>query len=124
MSDTVHMILCLMVVAFMLFGLFFLGVGAFGLVKLPDFYNRMHAASKCMTLGITGILIAAAIGLSMNPDANPVHIVTKVLLVIVFQYIAAPVGAHLLTKAAHLDGAAKHVDTHHDALAEDRSKVD
>jgi len=120
--DWLHMVIILMMVAFLLFGLFFLTVGAYGLVKLPDFYNRMHAASKCMTLGITGLLIAAAIGLSMNPDADPLHVVTKAGLVIIFLYIASPVGAHLITKAAHLDGAAKHANTLHDDLAEDQAK--
>ena len=32
-------------------GIFFLFMGAVGLVRFPDFYTRMHAASKCDTLG-------------------------------------------------------------------------
>ena len=113
----------LLTVAFLLFGLFFLFVGALGLVKLPDLYNRIHAASKCITLGISGLLIAAAIGLSISPHADPIHIITKVILVIIFQFVASPVSAHLLGKAAHLDRAPKYPRTVTDELDEDRSKV-
>lgn len=123
MQDIPAIITNLLTVACLLFGLFFLFVGGLGLVKLPDLYNRIHAASKCVTLGISGFLIAAALGLSLAPDAQPIHIITKVVLVIIFQFVASPVGAHLLGKAAHLDGAHKYRDTITDELAEDREKV-
>src|SRR5688500_1457863 len=53
----------------LLVGLFFLLVGALGVLRMPDVYLRMIAASKCITLGITGMLLAsvfhfAAIGTS------------------------------------------------------------
>lgn len=123
MQDIPFIITNLLTTAFLLFGLFFLFVGGLGLVKLPDLYNRIHAASKCVTLGISGLLIASALSLSLAPDAEPIHIITKVILVIIFQFVASPVGAHLLGKAAHLDGAEKYSDTITDELAEDRERV-
>lgn len=123
MADIAFILCNLMTTAFLLFGLFFLFVGSLGLVKLPDLYNRIHAASKCVTLGITGLLIAAGIGLCLNPEANPVYVVSKVILIIAFQFIASPVGAHLIAKAAHLDRIKKYEKTIADELDEDRAKV-
>ncbi len=82
----------------LLFGLVFMLVGAVGVVRLPDAYHRLHAASKCSTLGLLGLLLAAVVHL------NTVDVVTKSALIIVFTFIAAPVGSHILAKAAHRVG--------------------
>jgi len=95
----------LITVAFIICGVFFMFLAALGLVRMPDVYHRMHAATKGVTLGVVGLLIAGALALSTHPDANIVNIVTKVVLVITFQFIANPVGAHMLAKAAKADNA-------------------
>ena len=100
-----NFILDLLVIFFLLAGIFFMFVAAFGLIRLPDIYHRMHAATKGVTLGISGLMIAAAIHHAQAPDANVVNIITNVFLVILFQFIANPVGSHLLAKAAKLDNA-------------------
>jgi len=102
----------------LVFGLFFMLVAAVGLVRLPDIYHRMHAATKGVTLGIAGMLFAAGIALCALTDESPVAVFTKVLLVILFQFVANPVGAHLLAKAAHLDRAPKWPGTLSDELDE------
>jgi len=120
MHEAAMAILDLLTVGALLFGLFFMSLGVIGLVRLPDFYHRVHAASKGVTLGITGLLVAAMFGLSTHENATVINIVTKVALVIVFQFVANPVGAHLLAKAAHLDGCHKWEGTLSDELEEDR----
>ncbi len=120
MHETTIMVLDLLTVAALLFGLFFMALAAVGLCRLPDFYHRMHAASKGVTLGVTGLLIAAMFNLSTHQDATVVNIVAKVALVIIFQFVANPVGAHVLAKAAHLDGCPKWEGTLSDELDEDR----
>ena len=40
-------------------GAFFLLVGAIGMVRLPDFYMRLHAPTKASTLGVGGVLLAS-----------------------------------------------------------------
>jgi multicomponent Na+:H+ antiporter subunit G len=94
-------------------GMFFLVVGALGVFRLPDVYLRMIAASKCVTLGITGMLLAAvfhfiATGLTapaaVAGGSSAVAASTKAILVIVFQFVAGPVGAHMLARSAHVDG--------------------
>ena len=75
-------------------GLFFLVVGVIGLVRLPDIYHRMHAVSKCSTLGLVGLLLAAIFHI------GTVAVLTKALLTVVFAFVATPVGTHMLAKAA------------------------
>ena len=121
MTHEFHIISDILTVIFMAGGLFFMALAALGLVRMPDVYHRMHATTKGVTLGITGLLIAAAITLSNHPDASPIRIITLVSLVIIFSFIANPVGAHLLAKAAHLDGAPVWEGTLRDELDEDQN---
>ena len=57
----------------LLVGMFFMLIGALGIVRLPDLYSRLHASSKCITLGISGMMVAARAmlaasrGLSLRP---------------------------------------------------------
>ncbi len=78
----------------LVFGLFFMFVGAVGIVHLPDFYNRMHAASMCSTLGVIGLLIALLFHL------GTVSLATKTIIAVVCVLLATPVGSLILGKAA------------------------
>lgn len=120
MTATVVFIINLLTICFLLFGLFFMFVGALGIYRMPDLYGRMHAGSKCITLGITGLLIAGCLHLSLREGVDLVGVVTKAALVVVFQFVAAPVGSHMLSRAAHLDGTPISGKTLGDELADDR----
>jgi len=98
---------------FLLSGLFFMLVGAIGIVRFPDAYNRMHAASKCSTLGLAGLMLGVVFHL------GSLAIAIKALLVIVFAFVATPVGSHILAKAAHIDGLRQWGKTLSDELAAD-----
>ena len=124
-------------------GAFFMLVGAIGLVRFPDFYTRSHAASKCVTLGMLGLLLALVlfVGDAANHPAltqaagearaemiaeageagerPTTAAVTKALLVVAFVFIAAPVGSHALARAAHRAGVKVWHGTLGDELAED-----
>ncbi len=81
-------------------------VGSLGLLRLRDFYSRLHAPTKATTLGVGSLLIASAIFFSSHGEGLSLHEV----LVTLFLFITAPVGAHLMAKAAlhlHLDTLAK-----------------
>ena len=86
---------------FLFWGLFFMFVGALGVFRLPDVFHRMHAASKCSTLGILGLMLGVIFAVST------LAITTKAILTVVFAFAAVPVGSHLLAKAALKDGAPK-----------------
>ncbi len=79
---------------FLLAGLFFFFVGALGVVRLPDVYHRLHAASKSSTLGLIGLLLAAACHL------GTAEVGVKAIAVMLFLCVANPIGGHLLAKAA------------------------
>ena len=121
MNDPMHMLLDLTAFFFLAFGLFFMTVGAVGLLKLPDMYHRMHAATKGVTLGISGMLLAALFTLPSHQNASTIEIFTKIMLVILFQFVANPVGAHLLAKAAHDDQCPIWEGTLSDELEEDNA---
>ena len=91
----------LVVAFFLLIGLFFMFVSALGIVRLPDAYLRLHAASKGPTLGLMGMLLAAVFHL------GTAEVGLKALIVIVFVFIANPIGSHLLAKAALRGGHPK-----------------
>ena len=79
-------------------GLFFLVVGTVGLVRLPDVYNRMHATSKATTLG------AASIFLASFAYFGPQGAGLVSLVGIVFLFLTAPTGAHMISRAAQRMG--------------------
>ena len=75
-------------------GLLFILAGVIGILRLPDFYTRLHAMGKCDTLGVALVLIALAIheGMSLNS--------VKILLISVFVGLANPTSTHALGRAA------------------------
>ncbi|MDX1258763.1 monovalent cation/H(+) antiporter subunit G [Exiguobacterium sp. K1] len=85
------------VAAFALIGAFFSLVTALGLIRLPDLYTRAHAASKSATLGVMSILISVIIYFV----AEDGFFSSRVVLGIVFVLITAPIGGHLIARAAY-----------------------
>lgn len=86
------------VVVLVLVGSFFLGVGSIGLLRLPNVYNRLHATSKATTLGVSGIALAAW---AYFGPAGPG---LKALVTIVFLFLTAPTGSHMISRAAQRMG--------------------
>lgn len=73
-------------------------IGAIGMVRMPDFYTRMHAASVTDTLGALLILS----GLLLQAGLTQVSI--KLLVIMVLLLFTSPVAAHALAKAAMARG--------------------
>jgi multicomponent Na+:H+ antiporter subunit G len=69
-------------------------VGAVGLLRMPDFYTRMHAASVIETLGggliLLGLILQAGLTL----------VAVKLLIVALLIFFASPTATHALAKAA------------------------
>lgn len=89
------MIAEIIAVFFLLLGTFFMLVGSIGLVRMPDLYTRMHAVTKCATLGVTGLLLAAVFSLASW------NVTIKVALAISFHFLTNPVGAHMIARASY-----------------------
>ena len=78
-------------------GLFSL-IGGLGLLRMPDFYTRTHAASLTDTMGATLILL----GLGIH---NGIDLVTvKLVIIFLFLFLTSPTAAHALVKAAYSKG--------------------
>lgn len=86
----------LLLSALILIGASFTLIGSLGLLRLKDFYSRLHAPTKATTLGVGSLLIASAIFFSHQDEGLSLHEV----LVTLFLFITAPVSAHLMAKAA------------------------
>jgi multicomponent K+:H+ antiporter subunit G len=71
-------------------------VGAIGLVRLRDFYMRLHAPTKASTLGVGGALLASMVVFGWQGERLAVH----ELLITLFVFMTAPISAHLLMKSA------------------------
>ena len=95
MSELLPVAKDVLTVGLLLFGTFFMLVAALGLNRMPDLYTRMHGATKSTTLGVTGILLAVALHFG-TPAA-----ITRAALVVVFFFLTAPVGSHVLARAAY-----------------------
>jgi multicomponent Na+:H+ antiporter subunit G len=80
-------------------GAFFVLVAAFGLLRLPDVLSRMQATSKATTLGLSTIMVAAAM------HAGTADTTVRVVLIILFTFMTAPIGAHVLSRAAYRTAA-------------------
>ncbi|HPT49976.1 MAG TPA: Na+/H+ antiporter subunit G [Accumulibacter sp.] len=71
--------------------------GAVGLARLPDFLSRLHAPTKASTLGVGALVMASTLFFSAREGhGGSVH----GLAILAFLFLTAPVGAHLLAKAA------------------------
>jgi multicomponent Na+:H+ antiporter subunit G len=99
---------------------FFIFVASLGVLRLPDFYSRVHAPTKAATLGLFFLLGAVSIDLAESV------VVTKALLALLFIAATAPVGAHILARAAYRNGvtAMEGTETDEYAVPVDRRKHD
>ena len=81
--------------ALVVIGVFGMTVGIYGIVRMPDVYNKLHAASKVVFLGVTMLLLASAV-------TNDAEIILRATLIGVFLVLTTPVSAHVVGKAAFL----------------------
>ncbi|HXK81246.1 MAG TPA: monovalent cation/H(+) antiporter subunit G [Bacteroidales bacterium] len=98
-----------------LFGSIFLFLGALGLIRMPDVYNRIQAGTKASTLGT--ILTLLGIGLIMPSWGG------KLFILIMFVIITNPVSSHVLSRAAHHIGVNMYKNTVTDLLEKDENNT-
>ena len=85
-------------------GLVFDLFGCIGLVRMPNVYTRLQAATKCVTLGTCSILFGVLCITGFGPTG------LKALICMVFVAITSPTAAHALARAAHKFGVHVHKD--------------
>jgi multicomponent Na+:H+ antiporter subunit G len=90
------------ITALLLLGsLFFFLASAIGMIRLPDFYSRLHASGNSETMG----LMLASLGLVIYELCTGT-LLTAIKLIIIFLlvFLANPIGTHILGKAALKSG--------------------
>lgn len=82
----------------LLIGSLFSLLAVIGLLRFPDLYTRMHAASKAGTVGSGLCLLAIAIA------SLDFAVAMRALVGFAFLVLTAPISAHLLSRAAYIAG--------------------
>lgn len=88
-------------------GAFLAVVGAYGALRLPDMYSRMHAASVTDTLATFMILAACAVPVLISGDWL---IAVKLFFILVFLWFTSPISSYALGHAAFFDGEKPKLD--------------
>ena len=95
-----------------LIGSIFLFLGAMGILRMPDVYNRMQAGTKATTVG--SIMTLLGIGIAHQ------EWLAKLLLLILFIIFTNPISTHALARAAHFAGIKLTERSIRDNLREDK----
>jgi multicomponent Na+:H+ antiporter subunit G len=88
MNETIGMV-------FICIGIAFDFLGVLGLVRLPDVYNRLQAATKCVTFGSMGILFGVFLIQGFSSFGF------KAIIGIIFIILTSPTAAHAIARASH-----------------------
>jgi multicomponent Na+:H+ antiporter subunit G len=73
-------------------------LASLGLIRLPDLFTRMQAATKAGTLGVATMFVAVAMHFGQT------GVTAACLLVVIFLCVTAPVAAHVIGRAAYYRG--------------------
>lgn len=80
--------------ALVVFGVLIMTIGVYGVIRMPDTYTRLHAASKVVVLGLISLLAASTV------TGDPAFL-ARVALIGAFLLLTTPVSAHVIGKAAY-----------------------
>ena len=102
-------------------GVLFNFLGCIGLIRLPDVYNRLQSATKCVTLGTCSILLGLLVLYGFD------EIGVKALISIPLLFFSATVAAHALVRGAYLSGVKmdkRTVVDHYKAVRDGMAQMD
>ena len=99
-----------------LIGAIFLFLGALGVLRMPDLYNRMQAGTKATTLG--SILFMVGLGIGYYNQIC----VCKIIILLFFIIFTNPISSHALARAGHFAGIRLTKGSLVDALEEDEKE--
>ena len=81
---------------FILLGSFLILVGSIGLIRLPDFWSRLHGASITDTGGVLFLLIGMII------QASSIWVFLKLVAIGIFLFVSSPTASHAIANAAYV----------------------
>lgn len=88
----------ILIIIFSSFGAIFVLLAAVGIVRMPDLYLRISVTTKAATLGVGLILVGASLYF------REASITSRVLAIVFFLLLTAPISAHLIGKASYFVG--------------------
>ena len=94
--EIIHEILKYLGLAFILIGSIFLFLGALGIYRMPDLYNRLQAGTKASTLGAMSVVLGVGL---LQPSW-----LIKLIIIIIFIGFANPLSSHALARASYRAG--------------------
>lgn len=83
--------------ALVILGLFVMTVGVYGVIRMPDTYTRLHAASKAVFLGVISLCASSIV-------TGNLDIIYRAMLVAAFLLVTTPISAFVIARAAFLRG--------------------
>ena len=92
------MIFEILTILFLSVGALFFLIGTIALLRFPDVYTRLHAVTKCDTLGLGLVLV----GLMLHEGATLASV--KMAFIIIFVFLTGPTAAHALARASYKHG--------------------
>lgn len=116
--DILRLVLDAASIALMATGMVFVLAGALGVLRLPDFFTRMHAAGVTDTLGAELIIF----GLILQSGFTLLS--AKLLLVGFILFLTSPTATHAVANAAHRAGQKPLLSRHHPAHPRERNGED
>ena len=97
-GDLLHILQFVISAVLMVGGVFFVIAGAVGVLRLPDFYTRMHAAGMTDTLGAEMILLGLIVQAGLSQTS------LKLALIAFLLFLTSPTATHAVIGAAHHAG--------------------
>ena len=83
--------------ALVVLGVTIMTIGVYGVIRMPDLYTRLHAASKSVFVGVVSLCLASVV----TDDAS---VVARVFLIAILLLVTTPVSAHVIARGAYLEG--------------------
>ena len=81
--------------ALVILGVWVMSVGVYGVIRMPDTYTRLHAASKAAFLGVISLCVSSAV------TGDP-SIIYRAVLIAAFLLVTTPIAAFVIARAAFL----------------------
>lgn len=92
-------------------------IAAIGALRFPDLLSRMHAATKPQVLGLMLMITGLAASLGSS------QLTWKLLIVVLFQFMTAPVSAHIVGRSGYRTGKVRDDLLLVDELTEDLDRA-
>ena len=89
----------ILAIIFLVMGLIFFTGGAVGIIRMPDFYSRLHPAGKLDTLGILAMVLGLVFYSLHHFTMDTVIMCLKMLLIVFFVFLASPTATHSIVDA-------------------------